>query len=65
MHVDEARSDDGAVGVEYVRGAPLDVAEAGDAPVLHRNVGGERRAPGPVDEAPAADHQVPRHADSP
>jgi hypothetical protein len=63
VHVDEAGGDDRAGRVERTAGGPVHATNAGDSALAHRHVGREGRQAGPVDDATAADDEVPRHAD--
>ena len=58
VHVDEARGDQQAVGVDGLARRAVDPPELGDPPVTHRDVAGERLPSESVDDGAAADHEV-------
>jgi hypothetical protein len=54
VHVEEARSDDEAAGVDLARRAQaVEITDGDDAAVAHRDVGRERGTPGAVDHRSA------------
>ena len=61
VHVDEARREHQPVGVDHPRRLVLDAPDAGDAPLAHADVGGERRHARAVDDAGGFDQQIEGH----
>ena len=58
VDVDEAGRDDVPIGVERPRRRAAHVADLGDAPVAHADVGAPRRRAGAVDDGSAADQEI-------
>ena len=53
VHVDEARRDDLARGIDRLRRRPVDLAECDDLSVLDAEIAGEARLAGAVDDGAA------------
>jgi len=58
VHVDEARGDQLAGGVDRVRGLGVDGADLDDATVLDADVGPDPCGPGPVDHVATLDQHI-------
>src|SRR5204862_466805 len=58
VDVDEAGGDQLAARVDFFGAGAGDLSNGGDAAVLDRDIGFERRLAGPVDDGPAAHDQV-------
>src|SRR4029079_7024672 len=58
VEVEEAGGDDGTVGVDLVSSAPVDRSDLDDRVAVERDVAGERRRAGAVDDGAASNHDV-------
>jgi hypothetical protein len=58
VHIDPARGDDLAGGVDLARGAAVNRADGGDQAVLHRDIAGKARRAGAVDNGAITDDQI-------
>ena len=58
VHVDPAGRDEQAVGVDFAPRRALLAADCGDAAAVDRDVSGERRLTGPIDDGAAANDDV-------
>ena len=58
MHIDPARRDQQAVGVDHPSTLPGLAADRGNSLVIDRQIPGERRPAGPVDDYAAANDDV-------
>ena len=58
VDVDEPRRDNAAGGVDDACRLVIDPPDARDAPIMHAHVRPERRQPGSVDDATAANDDV-------
>ncbi len=65
VHVDPARRDQLAGGIDLAPPAPRDATDRGDASALHRDIARESRRARAVDDAAVADHQVVFHVPVP
>ena len=62
VKIDEARGDDGTLGVDRPLGRAVERADLDDAPVAHADIRPDRFAARTVDHEAAGDLQVERHA---